>query len=316
LRLIQEHEYPPEFAARKKASEEAIIEPWRRGDFAAAAALTEAAYRLLADSQPEGRRFHKGWSLHQLGLFRMLLGDARVALEATFLAFAEDAMSLAEERPDRLLELTRPAAHNLVYVFAIPGPQLAACGRQIRTQVDEDQIFSNPSDLLRVEAVARVLDLAPAKTGLRIPGIFNSRPEDRVWIGGSYKDGRLEGVLRPIRDDVDRLGYDGVIAADFSIPEQMGVDEHALMLMNSCRRAVFDITVGRGQTDEIAALPDTLRPRTLAVYDARVEGAPDVSKGMTLEKLARWGIEPRPFLSDEELLSLLTSWLRTGYGPA
>lgn len=314
MRLIQEHEYPPELAARKKASEEDIVEPWRRGDFAAAAAATEAAYRLLADSQPEGRRFHKGWSLHQLGLFRMLLGDARAALEGTFLAFAEDAMSLAEEQPDKLQELTRPAAHNLVYVFAIPGPQLAACGRAVRTMVDEGQVFSEPRELLHVEKVARVLDLAPAKTGLRIPGIFNSRPEDRVWIGGSYKDGRLDGVLRPICEAVDRLGCDGVLAADFSIPEQMGVDEHALMLMNSCRWAVFDITVGRGQTDEIAALPDTLKPRTLAVYDARVEGAPDVSKGMTLEKLVRWGIDPRPFRSDEELLTLVGSWLAAEKG--
>jgi hypothetical protein len=310
MKLIQGHEYSAEFAAGERATQAEAHRLWLEGDFSGAVEAAEAACRYLLDRQPDGRRFHKGWSLHQLGLYLLFLNNGPGALEATFLAFAEDAMSLAEEQHDRLLELGRPAAHNLVYVFGIPGPPIADCARMIRTLIEQGELFADPHDLLRVRPVAKLLDLAPAKTGRRIPGLFMSRPEDRVWIGGSYKNGRLDGVLRAVRNHVDGLGFDGVIAADFSIPVQMGVDEHAIHLMTSCRRAFFDITLSGGETDEIAELADTLRTRTLAVYDATVEGAPNVSKGMTLEKLHRWGIEPVPFADMDELLSLITTWLQ------
>lgn len=310
VRFVEEHEYAAELAQAKRVSELAVIDAWRRREYPRAAELTQAAFEVLLSAQPPGVRYHKGWSLHQLGLFRMFEGDLAGGLDNTFLAFTEDAMSGAVNSPERFGELDAPAAHNLVYVYGVPGPALADAAWKVRRLVDEGGALEDPHSVLSIRAIARVLELAPARTGQRIPGVFDSTMDERVWIGGSYAEGRLENVLRPIADVVRSLSLDPIIAADFSIPAGMGIDEHAIMLELSCRQAIFDITVGRGQTDEITALPDTMRSRTLAVYDATHLKAPDVSRGMTLSKLERWEVPQLPFASVDELREIVATWLR------
>jgi hypothetical protein len=225
------------------------------------------------------------------------------------MCFIEDALSRAEESPAHMDELDRPASHNLVYVFAVPGPVVADYARWIRLKVASGAAVRDPATLLADPHTDYLLKTAPASTGKRIPGIFNSPMERRVFVGGFYGDGLLDRILKPVRDEANAAGYDGVLADDFSIPAGMDIDEHALMLLASCRHAVFDFTERGGQEDEFGHLPDTMKSRSLVVYDIRVPGAPKVSGGMTISKMKRWGISARPFADEADLKTIVRNFL-------
>jgi hypothetical protein len=303
--LIQEPFWPGLAADHRIAMEAA----WRRfaaGDYRAAAQGFEAAYRLLLDNQPEGRRFHKGESLHNRGLALMWAGSTQDALSETLAAFVEDALSLGEE-DQRLAELDRPAAHNLVYVFGLAGPFLARLAASVRGLVARGVVLPDPH-LFLVAPVAP----APSASRLRIPGEFHAPPERRVFIGGWYGGGRLTSVLEPLRDHLDSIGFDGVLASDFATPDGWGQDEVAKGLLGLCHYGVFEVSESAGQVEEIASSPDTMRrpDRMLAVFDKKLGPRPRISGGMTIEKLDRWQVPRIPYGDIVELKGIVEAWLK------
>lgn len=292
-------------------------EAWRHfnaREFEGAAKAFDAAYRLVLEAQPQGRRYHKGEALHNKGLALLWVGRHDAALDETLAAFVEDAASLAEENP-KLEELDRPAAHNLVYVFGRPGPPLADFAHQVRGLIRSGALLPDPHPLLRTpvgEYAARVPSAARAS---RIIGAFTQPPERRVFIGGWYR--RLEATLCPLRDHLYGLGYDGVIAADFGIPAGWGEDEIALSLLTDCHYAIFEVSESAGQVEEVSDVPETMRTptRVLAVFDRTHAPTPGISKGMTLTKLARWNVEPASYSDIEELKACAEEWLKEGSTP-
>ena len=301
---------PDDLQDQQAALERAVEAAGLKGDLRSTMDLLASDIALLKAAQPDGHRYHKGWAYHNRGLLHLINGDRKDALSFTVCGFLEDVLSRAEESPKVLDELSRPSAQNLVFAFAIPGPVVADCARSIRLAVDGGRLVQDPEDLLDFPAVHRMVSTAPALHGKRIPGLFGSLMEDRVFVGGYYGNGRLDNVLRAIATHLDSMALDGVVAADFVIPEGMGMDEHALMLLGNCHRAIFDFSEGGGQEQEFASLPDTMRGRTLVVVE---NGSPaDVSGGMTLEKARRWGIEPREYSDIDELTAMIDRWLGGG----
>jgi hypothetical protein len=307
--MILIDQWPEEVVAAHQAHKSAAETAAQRRDFETAAAEFQAAVDDLREAQPERHRYHKGESLHNLGFVLLFAGNERRAIEVTVLAFIEDCLSRAEESPRTRDELDRPAAHNLVYVFGVPGRKVADLSSWIRLIAISGQIVADPATLLAEERVKDVIATASEPTGKRIPGIFNSPPHKRVFVGGYYGQGLLETVLRPIRDQVKHLTYDGVLADDFAIPAGQDTDEHAISLLLSCHYAVFDFTERGGQEEEFARLPDTMKDRTLVIYDSRVPGAPKVSGGMTMPKMGRWGITPVPFEDGNQLSQIVRDFL-------
>lgn len=301
--------WPDEVTAAHRSHKVAGESAFARRDFPASAAAFEAAVSTVRDAQPSGHRYHKGESLHNLGLVRLYAGDEKGAIEATVLAFIEDCLSRAEESPRHRDELDRPAAHNLLYVFEVPGRKVADLSSWVRMLVASGEITPDPETLLIHERVKDLLATASLPTGKRIPGIFNSAPARRVFIGGFYGNGLLDTVLRPVRAYVKQLGYDGILADDFSIPAGQDTDEHAISLLLSCHYAIFDFTERGGQEQEFARLPDTMKDRTLIVYDSRVTDAPKVSGGMTKPMVGRWGLTPVPFRDDDHLRQIVRDFL-------
>ena len=307
MHLIQEHLWPGlafEYRARQSAAGELLSE----GRFDEAAAGFENAYRFLRDAQPEGRRYHKGEALHNWGLALFWAGRVQDALRETVAAFIEDAASLAEEDP-RFLELDRPAAHNLVFVFGIAGIPLANFGRYVRQFVSAGNPLPDPHVLLATPPAEAAQDGRTDTPSLRIIGQLRASPERAVFIGGWY--GRLDTHLRPLRDRVDAIGYDGVVAADFIPPHGWRDDDVALALMGICHYGIFDLTDPAGQMVEIRELSDRKKhpSRTFAVFDARETDRPRVSGGMTLAALADYGILPVGYSDIEHLGRLVGGWL-------
>ncbi len=279
------------------------------GNFEAAAAGYESAYRALLDAQPEGRRFHKGEALRDWGLALLWLGRTDEARQRTLEAFVEDAASLAEENP-RYEELDRPAAHNLVYVFGFAGQALVFMSRFVRDFIDGGDLLPDPRPFL--ESTIRVVSPPPPPPGgLKIIGQHRLPPEYRVFVGGGFV--HLDSHLRQIRDIVDSLEYEGIVAADFGIPHGWRDDDVALGLMHQCHYGVFDLTDPAGQMVEIAALPDRKHTpsRTMAVWDRSITTKPAVSYGMVLSRLEDWSVTPVPYDDINELREILLERLPT-----
>jgi len=307
MQLIQEP-YWPGLTSEHRLMLDAAWDRFRHGDFQEAAKGFDAAYRLLLEAQPEGHRFHKGESLHNKGLALLWAGDREESLRATLAAFVEDAASLAEESP-RLEELDRPAAHNLIYVFGLAGPPLAAFASQVRALVSSGGLLPDPHALLVTEAAAEAATPPPGTRPPRIIGVPDPRPERRVFIGGWY--GRLVGALRPLRDHLESIDYDGIVVADFGVPAGRGEDEIELALLTNCHYAVFEVSESAGQIEEIRDVPETMRTpeRVLAVFDRNHGHEPGISRGQTLVKLRRWNVEPVGYSDLGELFRVVEAWL-------
>lgn len=304
MQLIQQ--WPPRLKVQHDRLSTDAVGQLNAGDFAGAAATWHTAYQLVRDAQPEGRRYHKGEALHNGGLALLLAGQTDKAREETLSAFIEDAASLAEES-QRFDELERPAAHNLIFVFGFAGPPLAQFAVQVRALIGRGDLLPDPHVLLRSTAAEDAS--AARQLPRRILGQSTVGPERRVFIGGWY--GRLNDGLRPLRDYLGGLGYDGMIAADFGTPAGWGQDEVALALLRSCHYAVFEISESAGQVEEVADVPETMRnpDRVLAVFELGRSPEPRISSGMTLEKLKRWGVEPVGYTDVTALQRLALQWL-------
>ena len=306
MQLIQQ--WPDALRARHDAIS---VDGWQRfavGDFEGAARAFESAYRLVLGEQPEGQRYHKGEALHNRGVALLWGGDRQRGLEETLAGFIEDAASLAEENP-RFEELDRPAAHNLIYVFGLAGPPLAAFALQVRSEIGSGRLLPDPHALLATPAAT---EAATPPTGAPVPrtiGTLDSLPERRVFIGGWY--GRLVDTLRPLADYLVTIGYDGLMAADFGVPSGWGEDEVMFPLLTSAQRAIFEVSESAGQVEEIADVPETMRTpqRILAVFDRANAPKPGISRGQTLAKLERWKVEPLGYGDLEELKRIVRGWL-------
>lgn len=122
-----------------------------------------------------------------------------------------------------------------------------------------------------VEALKHMLWLQKIKEG-KIPDV-NLSPsglpptyENRVFIGGNYD---LSPVLRYIQRTVALHGPNlrPIFLGDFEIPPENTVD-HALRLLDQCRRAVFEITIDSGHLIEIMEYVRKKHIQILLVYMA------------------------------------------------
>lgn len=276
--------------------------------FAEMAALLE----YMLGQQEEGRRLHKGVPLHTMGLAKLYSGELPEALRYTAWAFVEDALSRGDEDPTRLSEIDMPAAHNLVFVFNVPGPVVAQAARRVRAIQDDRGLIPDPraidppEDLFRTPtfgfAAAQALI---ERSSQRLPGQFTSVWEDRVFVAGRYSGGHHQR-LRVIADEIRAAGLDPVLAEDFVIPQGLVVTTQALLLEHECSSAVFDLTEGRGQLIELDRLRDfPIRPaRVLLVYEANERNRPDAGQ-MTTSWWPEAELAADPFQGETELRQLV-----------
>jgi hypothetical protein len=305
--LIQEHLWPGlafEYRSRQGAA-------WQRflaGDHEAAATLFRQAYEVLYDAQPEGRRYHKGEALHNWGLALLWSGDVEGGLRETLAAFIEDAASLAEENPIPE-ELGRPAAHNLIYAFGLAGPAVAAFGRVVRAHITSGQQLPDPHAVVGTAVAQALIATRVATTTTSLIERLRASVERSVFVGGGYA--HIDSHIRPMRDVVNGLGYDGVVPADVDAPPDWRSDHWALTLIGFCERVVIDGTDPAGQQVEAYMLSDRqLRPdRTLILFDSQLTDHVRLSAGMNMEKLEAYGIHAQPYDGIADAGRVIREWL-------
>lgn len=299
------------------------------GRFADAYRFAVQAYLAAEQAQPLGHRVHKGAWAMQAGVAQLNLGEERDgAYRWVLAAFAEDALSRGEESPNAVDELSRPAAFSLLFNFGVPGPLLARLAIGLRQRQHDGALWRDARDALRerwardllrpteeprptantqIGQAAALIETAPQRVASwRIPGNFGTRFEERVFVGGVYSDALL-GTLVAIRDEVRRHGLDGVVAAEFkrdaATAETMYAD--AMLLLRSCRSAVFEMSDDRGNMQEFERA-DQFDVRNVLVVRNATADPPSV---MVTGKCARMGWPIDEYGGPEELQSIVSGWL-------
>jgi hypothetical protein len=305
--LVQEHLWPGlayEYRARQSAGWHQFL----AGEHQVAAALFRDAYQLLLESQPEERRYHKGEALHNWGLALLWSGEVEAGLRETLAAFIEDAASLAEENPV-FEELGRPAAHNLVYAFGVSGPALAAFGLTVRAHITAGSPLPDPHVLLVTPAAEALIAARTATAPTSLIERLRASVQRAVFVGGGYA--HIDTHVRPMRDVVNKLGYDGVVVADTEAPPDWRSDHWSITLLYFCTFVIIDGSDPAGQQVEVHRLVDRqLRPdRTLILFDTALADRVQLSGGMNMEMLEAYGIHAHPYLGIEDAAQIIRRWL-------
>jgi len=217
----------------------------------------ENMYQLLLGNQPTGRRYHKGYALHNMGVATFYSGTPQKALKYFLLAYIEDLLSQDEGDEDRADTL--PAGKTLSGMYLVDVTLLAALKILTKNSKTKGTVIQDPEQIIKdldKNLSAYIADkaktIANTKT-LRKPGQFQSEWKDRVFVGGSYSNHIVE--INYIGDVCKTLGFDPVIASRFETDPDR-VHHHALMLLHECRRAIFEVSDDVGQLMEIERLRD------------------------------------------------------------
>jgi hypothetical protein len=290
-------------------------------DLEGAFEAVESFYRWQLETQPQGRRYHKGWALHQLGMFRLQQDRFQDAGNLFLLAFVEDSLSRGEESPGRIDEVHQPAALNLVFGFGVAGSQLVDHAVRLRRLQANEGLFSNPAAALEMEplepaasaspegqvAAEEVKPVEPAREPeWRRVSEFGIPWEDRVFVGGAY--GTEMPILRAIRDEVRRNGLDGVLVAEFQSPAWMSTRNKSMTLLKACRRAIFELSTNAGQLVEFDWTLNFEVDDVLVVYHV-LEKRRRISE-LSRALFGRVPVELRSYKDAAELELVVRTWLK------
>jgi len=89
---------------------------------------------------------------------------------------------------------------------------------------------------------------------------------NRVFIGGNYSANF--GSLLKMKQVVLRKGLEPVVADDYVRPEEQTNHDFCLMLLHTCKYAIFDVTMAGGQLIEIERSRDYGTRKPLVVFNA------------------------------------------------
>ncbi len=308
------YELPSDLEEDYRGREREALQLIDQKDFDRAQSIYENLNRLILDRQnSDGARYHKGGPLHMIGYCLAQRGRIADSLNYFLLAYIEDVLTAGTDDAKGW-----PAYSVLTESFVFDTEALETLENLVRDQTQEVSIseLRNPTsfldnfletagirqdNLIQLSRLGPDSDIGGRDTGERLPG----RPENRVFIGGSYENIAL---LRHIRKLVSELGYWGIMAIDYDIP--MAPREKCFQLLGKCEHAVFDISIPGGQNNEIEEANRVGR-RTLLVFQAVDEQKkPPRGSSVHPNQIPQFGYQTL-----EELKSRLASFLARKWGP-
>ena len=259
-------------------------------------ALIEGAERLA------GRRFHKGHPLHNLGvaLYATSPYDARVYFMA---AHVEDARTWARRpaRPDGYL-----AAKMLAGLFRFTTGMVTRLSRRARLDPDQPPI-ETAAEFAEAEWLPQSVDALP--TGQSSDDLAAMDPEDRVFVGGSYRYAwdRIVTMAR----GVIAANREPIIVANFEPLSEEEPRDKSFRFLDACPRAVFDVTVqdSPGHWPEIERIAQVTPKPTLLAHNTYDPGQPWSAPGTFPTAKDIPALDYLPFDTPDTLRRGVTNWL-------
>ena len=208
------------------------------------------------------RPIHKGGPLHMIGMCYVVTNHPEQALRYIMLAYIEDTLNVAfamEYEAD-----TTPAARMLRDFYHLQ-PVLLQIIKQLAQKAKLKGEWSGilepivilqrleKSEKIDSNNLTRQLTQPASTIPTRQPLGFPQPWDIRVFIGGNYQTHMA--VIRHIEKIVLALGYVPVVAFDMDIPRER-THHDTLMLLHTCRYAIFEISSPAGQLMEIERAND------------------------------------------------------------
>lgn len=232
----------------------------RTGDYQQALDLYANEYGLIQRAQNRERRtLHKADPLYMAGICLYWMRKFEASIGDFLLAYCEDILSAFlgdEDNSDRLpacnvlrdtyridltfLRLLKTNAQNLKKSNSVPAdPGVLLIDSIQNTGIDSKNLLAL-CEVTETELQTRSLD----------PIIANW--PTRVFIGGSFRE---LPRLRDIQGIVIRLNFNPILTHEVQGTEQ-SIHHHNLMLLHTCKYAIFEVTRPEGQLMEIERTKD------------------------------------------------------------
>ena len=232
--------------------------------------VTELFNKMLVWQKQYGKRFHKGYPVHNIGYALHLQNKDDKALPPFLLAYIEDLIS-ADNEDDAD---STPAGQTLLLGYKLSPESLKPLKQIVSEFKKQSKIPQHPAEVLqelqktkpKYQEDIGQKTVKPKEHPQREFTIFDTEWETRVFIGGSG-----DAIINCMRDIVDEIGgYDPVVVVDFNMPKEMTIYHKCLALLHSCKYSIFDLSIQGGQIIEIERAPD-YGVKTLAVWQADKE---------------------------------------------
>ena len=267
-------------------------------------------YQLLLKAQDqENRPIHKGAPLHNRGLALYYLGKQEEAIYSILLAYIEDTLGTEYDLEDNADRAAASRVLRDVFYFKL---KILREIKNKSTQIKESGEWSSakdPDPILQELAqrfyfnpnkLSDLCDRPLPKTDNPLLGFPQPR-EKRVFIGTNYD--AQPGIIPIAKEAVIRKGYTPIVVAEVGIPPGTAHDS-SLVLLHTCKYAIFDITVPSGQLMEIERTHDY----NVEVLLLRAVLPSEQQRGIS-EMLSTLGYKIKTYNDPRELLDLIPKFL-------
>ena len=220
----------------------------------------------------QGKRVHKGKPYFNLGLCFLYEErlDQNQAVYNLLLAYIEDVISardfpITAESLGAAQALRQGLQFDPKVMGMIPA-SLLAFSQQYREKLHDPAVVL--ARVMKDESITQdsLAGLCQRKAVFprKVPVAFNW--SKRVFIGGNYSANF--GSLLKIKQVVLRKGLEPVIADDYVRPEEQTNHDFCLMLLHTCKYAIFDVTMAGGQFIEIERTRDYGTRKPFVIFNA------------------------------------------------
>ena len=240
--------FPSEIQDLIRSHEVMALQSIEGNDYSAAEQEYKDLLSEIIQAQGKKTRYHKGAPYHQIGYCLFLQGKNDDASTYFLYAFIEDCIT-SDSFP------RWPAFRNLHGVYKISYEDLHGLFNTITSDI-RSTVPLTPEDYLRI-----YLD-----SGNKIEPV-SVRRETKVFVGGNYKN---IAVLREIERIVMDCGLSPVLASNFKVGESE-IYFHAMLLLQDCGSAIFEITFDAGHLMEIERAMNLIDKRNILLLYQQLE---------------------------------------------
>jgi len=219
----------------------------------------------------QGKRVHKGKPYFNLGLCFLYEErlDQNQAVYNLLLAYIEDLISSGDfPETAESLGAARALRQGLQFDPKVMGMIRAyplAFPKESREKLRDPKavLACVVDESITQDSLARLCQ-RKAVFPRKVPVTINW--SKRVFIGGNYSANF--GSLLKIKQVVLRKGLEPVVADDYVRPEEQTNHDFCLMLLHTCKYAIFDVTMAGGQLIEIERTRDFGTRKPLVIFNA------------------------------------------------
>ena len=250
------------------------------------------------------RAIHKGAIYHMMGICLITQRKTQLAFKRFLLAYIEDTLNV-EYGKEKMADAA-PAGTVLSNWFGVKATLL----KEIK-EISKRRKLDNWINLRKPE---KILDESEHFLGINRRNLkeqYKFKPEfqktleydwkSRVFIGGSYRSEKM-ATLERIKGFVKEEHFDPIFVMDYHLDDEGDIHHHSLMILHTCRLAIFEVSKAAGQFIELAKVIDYGIP-TLILCEKNV--SEDLSSMIKTMKGAKC-----VFYSEDNLEQIVKEFIR------